>query len=252
MASGLTTTSASSSRCSYSASSLLHAIANLSEGMGFIRDLPAGTRLWRARGDVPRHRRTSARDFGPPPKEFALQSNRMNPPGIPMMYAASSVATAMREARAESAKLGRWRILRDARIMDLRNLPEVPGPFSTQSRLNTLATRFLRHFAREIMTPVERDDRVHIEYLPSQVVTEFLRDFEFSSGRLDGIAYPSTVDPAGWNLAMFVDQVDLGLARERYNPNRQPWIVFERAIRKWRYGSPPRGGWRRVPLLDWD
>lgn len=219
-------------RDSFSAVSLLRVIAILSQTMGLIRDLPVNTILWRARTDIAPHARTSAKDFGPPPKEVARQSNRMNPPGIPMMYVASSTKTALLEARADAAKVGKWRTIQPAKFLDLRKLPEVPGPFSEASRDDTLGIKFLRHFAREIMLPVARDDRVHIEYLPSQVVTEYLRDFEFDGGILSGIAYPSTVHPAGWNLALFADEVDLGLATDHFGPRRGPWLVFERAVRR--------------------
>lgn len=221
----------SDDRDSYSAEGILRAIAHLSEELGLVQALPLGTRIWRARADIPLGKRVSTSDFGPPPKQYALQSNRMNPPGIPMMYAASTARTAKLETRAKSAKVGQWRTLRAARILDLRRLPEVPGTFSESTREETLGVRFLRHFSNAIMSPVARDEHVHIDYLPSQVVTEFLRDFPFEGGKLDGVAYGSTVDSRGWNLALFAEPRDLGLGVEVRHEVREPWLESQKAIR---------------------
>jgi len=39
--------------------------------------------------------------------------------------------------------------------------------------------------------------------LPSQVVTEFLRDYDFAGGKIDGIRYPSAVAKKGVNVVLF-------------------------------------------------
>jgi len=217
-------------RDSYSSAAVLQAIAMFSEQLGLIRTLPARTLLWRARPDIPRGTRIQPADFGPPPKDRALQSNRMNPPGIPMMYAASTASAAKKETRATTARVGAWRTLKEARILDLRNLPSVPGVFSDVSRHEILGLRFLWHFSDAIMSPVERDERVHIEYLPSQVATEFLRDFEFAGGHLDGVAYRSVVDAHAWNVALFA-----GTSALRWETidaaSPDSWLEFVRAVR---------------------
>lgn len=52
-------------RDSFTPSSLLEAIARISQDMGLVRDLPQGTRLWRARPDILKGRKATAADFGP-------------------------------------------------------------------------------------------------------------------------------------------------------------------------------------------
>jgi hypothetical protein len=219
-------------RDSYTPASLLRAISSICEGMGLISVLPATNNLWRARPDMSRATKVSAADFGPPPPSLALQSNRMNPPGIPMMYAASSVSVALRESRATEAMVGKWKPLRPLRILDLRKLPEVPGLFSGAERRHRLALRFLHHFSSEITKPVPRDKRVHVDYLPSQVVTEFFRDYSFQGGRLDGIAYPSSLSAKGWNIALFADEYDLGLKVSEYGLKPAPSLSFHGAAWK--------------------
>lgn len=218
-------------RDSYTASSLLQTIARISQGMGLVRDLAKGTRLWRARPDIPKGRKVQAADFGPPPVQFALQSNRMNPPGIPMLYLASTARTALAETRAKEARVGRWRTSRPVRILDLRRLPDSHGYFADVERNERLALRFLHHFADDIMTPVARDQRVHVDYLPSQVVTEFLRDYGFEDGKVEGIAYGSTVRPAGWNVALFLGPVELGLEAPEWGPAVAPALEFDKSTR---------------------
>ena len=198
-------------RDSLTPASLLDHIARTSEDIGLLKEIPAHTALWRARPDLTRGRRWSAANYGPPPIEFARQSNRMNPAGIPMLYLASTTSTALFETRTHEARVGQWRVLQPLRVLDLRTLPPEPGMFSDATRTLKQTLSFLRSFAADIMMPVERDERVHIDYLPSQVVTEFVRDYKFDGGAVDGIAYRSTVRPGGWNVALFLSPVELGL-----------------------------------------
>jgi hypothetical protein len=214
---------------SFTPASLLSSIARASEALGLVVELPAGLRLWRARPDLSKGRRVSASDFGPRPVEFALQSNRMNPAGIPMLYLASSTTTALKETRAEQAKMGLWRSIRPIRILDLRHLPPVPSLFSEEPRTLALTLSFLHDFANDIMKPVARNNLVHIDYLPSQVVTEFMRDYDFSAGALDGVAYGSTVHKRGWNVALFLGPIELGLATPEWGVTPPPFFAFDKA-----------------------
>lgn len=219
-------------RDSFTPLSLLNEIARISENLGLVRAITPGIRLWRARPDIPRGRRVKAADFGPPPLEFALQSNRMNPPGIPMLYLASTSRTALEETRATEARIGQWQVVRPLRVLDLRHLPDIPGMFSAVDRNRRLALRFLHQFANDIMAPVARDSLVHVDYLPSQVVTEFVRDYAFSEGTIDGIAYGSTVHRPGWNVALFTTPAQLGIEESGWGELPDPCLRFVRAIRK--------------------
>lgn len=209
--------------------SLLSKIADVSEELGLVVELPAGLRLWRARPDLQKGRSVTASDFGPPPVQHALQSNRMNPAGIPMLYLASTSTTSLKETRATESQVGLWRTVRSLRVLDLRRLPPVPGMFSDATRTSALTMRFLRDFASDIVKPVDRNNHVHIDYLPSQVVTEFMRDYKFAAGALDGVAYKSTVHPRGWNIALFLGPVELGLAKRDWGITPSPVFRFERS-----------------------
>ena len=44
---------------------------------------------------------TTAEELGPPPQDKAIQSNRMSPAGVPMLYASDQTETALRETANE-------------------------------------------------------------------------------------------------------------------------------------------------------
>jgi hypothetical protein len=204
-------------RDSFTPSTLLRSIALLCENNGLVSSLPKNTVLWRARSDLKQRDTVCEQDFGPPPEEAALQSNRMSPPGIPIFYLASTAETALYETQIPQGWVGQWSAKRDLRILDLRQLPDIPGIFSDAERATRLGLVFLHQFVVEIMKSVDRDQRVHIDYLPSQVVSEFFRDYDFRQGRIEGIAYRSSVTADGWNVALFVDlipRLPLGARKE--------------------------------------
>jgi len=144
---------------SYTPASLLAMIANASLEMGLINKMEEGASLWRARPNLSVERRELPEEYGTPPVKFATQSNRMNPPGIPMLYLASSRETAVIEIRATRAHVGQSVSLRPLKVLDLRNLPEIPSIFSDAGRRRRLVLRFLHNFAADVMEPVERYER---------------------------------------------------------------------------------------------
>ena len=56
--------------------------------------------------------------------------------------------------------------------------------------------------------PVSLDDKVHLEYIPTQVVAEFLRHWQ-SPYKLDGIAYLSAVQKAGISYVLFAERQNI-------------------------------------------
>jgi hypothetical protein len=211
---------------------LLSEILELAKEFDLIRILPNGQGFFRARPRAEAAFVTAA-DLGPPPEELATQSNRMNPPGISMMYVSSSYDTAVAEVRSDHVSVGRFRTNKAIRILDLVNLPAVPGIFSAADRKARLGLSFLHGFARAISTPVERSDKIHVEYIPSQVVTEFFRDARIPGGQLQGVAYRSALAEKGYNIVLFATQSDLAeldgtpVSNDRWSkPN--PWLTLEK------------------------
>lgn len=188
---------------------LLSELASHIENRGLIRLLEIDTRLFRARSRSPDERHETAAALGPPPSEFATQSNRMNPPGISMFYGADRLELAVAEIRGETASVGEFATLRPLRILDLADLPEVPGLFSSADRMEIMVLGFLNQFSEMIVRPVERTDRTHIDYIPTQVFSEFLRDHEFLEGPIHGVRYLSATRQEGANLVLFAGPEDV-------------------------------------------
>ncbi len=208
---------------------LLIEIVDLAAEFNLVQTLLAGTKFYRSRRCEPDAPFQTARQLGPPPASEAFRANRMNPPGIPMMYGAKTETTAVLESRASCVTVGQFEFEREVRILDLADLPDIPSIFSGMERRKLLGLVFMHAFAKDIARPVVQDDRIHIEYIPSQVITEYIRDSEFDCRAVDGIHYPSEFQAGGPNLVLFATQDDLrepdGTAvSQQKDPLVEPWI----------------------------
>ena len=208
---------------------LLSEIVKLAEDYNLVQTLPVGTKFFRSRPCESDGPYQTACQLGPPPPDKVLQANRMNPPGIAMMYGAETEDIAVSESRSPCVTVGQFKLEREARILDLADLPDIPSIFSGVERHTRLGLIFIHAFARAIARPVDRDDRIHIEYIPSQVITEFIRDSKIDGNAVNGIRYPSTLDVEGRNLVLFATQDDLmepdgtPVSQKEYLPP-VPWI----------------------------
>jgi hypothetical protein len=76
----------------------------------------------------------------------------------------------------------------------------------------------------EISRPIARDDRAHIEYVPTQVVTEYLRSvLRTEKGVVEGIRYRSSRKGGEKSLVLFVDQRNLVLEKEEQDQFYYLW-----------------------------
>lgn len=184
------------------ASQMLDAIAEVIAkdlgGFELIKAIGPDTDLFRIRvGD---EAYDTAATIGPPPAEYANQSNRMSPAGIPMFYSAFNIDTARFETLDPTAhidqilSIGVFRPMRDLKVLDLANLPDIPSVFDPDAHPLIHPLRFLHAFVGDLVQPIAHDGREHIEYVPTQIVTEFFRrGFCDSDDRpLDGLIYMSS------------------------------------------------------------
>ncbi|MFI3138365.1 MAG: RES domain-containing protein [Methylococcaceae bacterium] len=191
----------------YEPATLLPTIGSLVKRLGLLGSLPVGTPLFRARKKDQEDFSLDAEQLGAPPSEMA-SAGRMNPAGISYLYLAFDQKTALAEiqhSQSDQSAIGQFEILRDLQILNLTKLPDLPSIFDDNRRDKREELIFLESFIEEITKPVEKDNRKHIDYVPSQVVSEyFALVFQPSNGeRLDGILYPSAVNPGGCNLVLF-------------------------------------------------
>lgn len=207
-----------------SAVQFLHELANLVEQHGLVKELPAGTAFFRARENETEPF-TQATELGPPPEGFALQSNRMNPPGIPMFYGASSAELAIEEVRSTDVTVGTFLAARPVLVVDLAHLPRVPGFFCEASRQRIRTLEFLHQLTRAMAEPVAQNNRVNVDYIPTQIVSEFFRDFHFRKGKIDGIQYVTALGSAGYNSVLYATQSNVANVDEVSAPDRQ-WLLL--------------------------
>jgi RES domain-containing protein len=199
-------------------SQLLPQLGKIVKELSLVRQIPADTKLYRAR-QRPNSATWQPSDetMGAPP-ETRASAGRMNPPGISYLYLSIEKATAVREVRRTRpgpAVIATFRATRTLRILDLENLPELPSLFDYEKLRNREVLLFLEMFVEEITQPARADGLEHIDYVPSQIVSEYFAT-EFHD-ELDGLLFPSAVIEGGRNLVVFPrDRFTRGLAQVEY------------------------------------
>jgi hypothetical protein len=183
-----------------------------------VRKLPKGSLIYRARHQELGRVLSSPYDFGPPPVEHATQPNRMSPAGIVMFYGSDDPETAVAEIDDNPSlgiAVGTFKTTRDATVLDLTRLPRPLGFFEQQSdssEVDRYALEFLHRFVKSLAAKVAPGAREHIDYVPTQVVTEWFRTaFRHHRKAIDGIRYMSAQRSGGKSLVLFADRYDVVL-----------------------------------------
>jgi RES domain-containing protein len=189
----------------YNPANFLPTLGELVNKLKLFDTLPTGKTLFRARPkEEGKPFPLNAKELGAPPSKYS-RAGRMNPAGISYLYLAFEQETALAEVRSLQTSIGQVEAQRELQVLDLTNLPEKPSIFDDQHYDELVGLFFIDEFINEITKPIVRDGSEHIEYVPSQVVSEyFALMFHLEDGkRLDGIKYPSSVRPGHHNLVLF-------------------------------------------------
>lgn len=200
-----------------SPSEILERIASYCDEHGLITMVPAGTLLYRVRPQRQGERWEKALELGPPPPESASQS-RMSPAGVVMTYLAQDPATALAEIlprkgsrRSLTYAMATFTSTRDIRVVNVAAELIVPSFFDISRADTRDQVIFLKKFQRTVSQPVEDRERVDIDYIPTQVITEYFRVSPLlRRNEVMGIAYASSQAP-GTNLVLFGDRSLLAL-----------------------------------------
>lgn len=189
--------------------------------LSLIEEFPPGAQFWRVQEHAKGEILEFPTRFTSPPLEFATQPNRMSPGGIPMFYGAEDFETAVLEVSGREPIKGReasgvaFEALRPMKILDLVAVRRGVSYFSEQGRMWNHRSGFLRFFSQDISKPLQRDHRQHIEYVPTQVFTEYVR-YQMSArdGKpIDGIRYRSSLNHQPCYV-LFFDQDDCLRSRD--------------------------------------
>jgi hypothetical protein len=215
----------------------LEEFADIVQDSGLIQDHPAGSGWWRARWVEPAKKVMLPGDLSPPPLKYAKNANRMSPAGIPMFYGSTNKDTAAAETlnknepTKEEVVQGQFQTARTFKVLDLRNPPPAPSIFDEARRHLRAGLKFLRHFVRDLSAPIEKDGREHIEYVPTQIVTEYFRHvYKTPEGEpVQGILFMSAREHGGENCVLFFENEDCCSIHEGWTSETKPYPKDEPA-----------------------
>ena len=119
-----------------------------------------------------------------------------------------------------------FEVTEDLTVLDITSLPGYPSVFgSDEGNLERPIVHFLHSFLRDFIAPVAKDGREHVEYVPSQVVTEYARyRLGDKAGKpMRGIVYPSARTGAGKGCALFVTHEEIA---RRFRAEQTPFALI--------------------------
>jgi hypothetical protein len=180
-----------------------------------IRKMNAGTIIQRCRQHSVKETIVTSNQICSPEIKYAINPNRMSPAGISMFYGAFELSTCLKETLDIEDKINNCYttasfITKDnINIIDFSVLPKLPSPFDESRKKDRYPLDFLRQFIKDLSKPLEKDSMAHIDYIPTQVLTEYFR-FTFSdrkkaTQKIDGIIYPSARDIGKNACVLFLD-----------------------------------------------
>ena len=179
---------------------------------GLVKEVKTETLIYRVRiVDQETHLNT-AKELGSPPYEFANLANRMSPAGIPMFYGAFDIQTAIKETYEPSdtnkkAVAGVFQAINKISVIDLSENLYIPSLFDEHKSQYRGYIKFLLDFIDDFTKPIERNDKAHVNYVPTQVVTEYFRHLFRSENdiAIDGVIYPSSKNVGSRAIVIFAD-----------------------------------------------
>jgi len=188
-------------------------LSNLEEE-NLLTMIRVGSKIFRTRIHDKGVKLSKATEIGTVPLESAKYSNRMSPAGIPMFYGSLDPETALEETIDDSdigvgriASIGTFKVIKQLEVLDLTQVQEIPSIFDTNRSYLRSSLIFLRNFEEEISKPIDKDGAEHIEYVPTQVFTEYIRHLyrDQSGNGLDGILYRSSKHKGGVCCVLFIE-----------------------------------------------
>jgi hypothetical protein len=187
---------------------MLKTILNISNRLKLFTILKKGTIIYRARaGEY-----LSKDDLCSPAPNQSIFPNRFNPAGISMFYGSDDINTSLLEIhQCSDCSVGQWELLQDLLIYDLTKFQfkdgkyyynKFPSIFDDEKRKYYHDYKFILDFASDMSKKVTRNKSENIDYIPTQIITEYLK---FNKKGLKGICYYSSINGQK-NYCLFLDK----------------------------------------------
>jgi hypothetical protein len=179
---------------------VMQSLSDYVEKHDLYRSVEVGEAFWRARTHTDAEVSWGAKDLGTAGREHAKQANRMSPAGIPMFYGAEDADTAVRESLVRTSdthvSVASFQATQRFTVVDLTGskIPSEPSEFDIERFAERHRILFLRSFVKELTQPI-RESYEQIDYVPTQILTEYLLKVHEPSGErtIDGLMYTSAV-----------------------------------------------------------
>lgn len=145
-------------------------------------------------------------EMGAPPQD-KVTDGRANSMGIRRLYLTNDPATTFHEIRARAfdyVTIGTFQLKRDIKVVDLKMIDKISPFIEELDALQYAINReHLNKIDSEMSRPMRRSDSV-LDYVPTQYIVDFIQSITHDGNHeYDGIEYKSTVNPSGYNLAIF-------------------------------------------------
>lgn len=166
----------------------------------FTREIKKGQLFYRAR--ISEKNGFSKKEMGAPPQN-QTKSGRANPLGISYLYLSSDSETTFYETRAllfDYVTIGEFKLCENIKIVNLKDTHIYdPIQFAESDSLTELLIYlpFINRLEEELSKPLRRSDN-ELDYIPTQYISEFIKSLKYA-----GVQYKSSLNPSGYNLAIF-------------------------------------------------
>jgi hypothetical protein len=178
----------------------LEKLKEIFENESFKTELKKGRKFFRSR--ISDSNGINIQNMGNPPNDKA-SSGRANPRGISYLYLADKIETSIYESRAslfDYVTVGEFKLNQNINILNLRKPDNDPIIWAEAEAIDDYLTYipFIKTLQMELSLPIRKVDK-EIDYLPTQYLSEYIK----SIGIYDGVEFQSSLDPNGYNLAIF-------------------------------------------------
>lgn len=192
----------------YAPLEILDKIQKLIISLNLIETIPERLQVYRCRQHIVENEIKSISDLASAPNEYCKSNGRMNAAGVSLFYCSVDRELTIKEVvdstdvKKPFFSTGVFESKHSLKLLNLSTVLTRPSIFDIDQNRHIDSVDFFNSFITDITQPVKSEDSI-IEYIPTQIVTEYLR---FNPKLdIDGIIYPSSKDPDSNNIVLFFD-----------------------------------------------